>query len=176
MHNSSLFFVAIIPPKKLCDEITQHKLKFSKNFESSHALKSPPHITLVPPFRFSALEEHKIEDDLIEVSKKCSSFVLSIRGFGAFAPRVIYLNIERSTPLHRMQSKVMSFFPFVRSHASYVPHLTIATRDLSKSMFHRAWGVYKNESFERDFKVNELSLLKHNGKTWEVFKTYPIDF
>ena len=47
----SRFFIAILPPETIQREITDFKEEIARDFKSSHALKSPPHITLLMPFR-----------------------------------------------------------------------------------------------------------------------------
>ena len=51
MNDKSLYFIAIIPPEKIRREIEELKKKISVAFNTKRALNSPPHITLIPPFR-----------------------------------------------------------------------------------------------------------------------------
>lgn len=46
---SSLYFLAVIPPEPVFSEVMAFKKEMSERFSSSRALKSPPHITLLPP-------------------------------------------------------------------------------------------------------------------------------
>jgi 2'-5' RNA ligase len=55
------------------------------------------------------------------------------------------------------------------------PHMTIATRDLSEEAFLAAWPEFCGRSFEATFTVNSLFLLKHNGKTWDIFREFPFN-
>lgn len=48
------------------------------------------------------------------------------------------------------------------------PHATIAFKDLTKENFYRAWLKFQDKSLHHNFKVSELTLLKHNGQVWEV--------
>ncbi|MDE5096246.1 MAG: 2'-5' RNA ligase family protein, partial [Trichodesmium sp. St11_bin5] len=47
-----LLFVALVPPENIQNQVTEIKEYFSRNYNSSHALKSVPHITLQPPFKW----------------------------------------------------------------------------------------------------------------------------
>ena len=51
--DENLYFIAIIPQHKLCDEINSFKNDFATRFNSKKALKLPPHITLKAPFKLT---------------------------------------------------------------------------------------------------------------------------
>jgi len=55
------------------------------------------------------------------------------------------------------------------------PHMTIATRDLSKKMFHKAWPEFKDREFKASFTADSLHLLKHSGKQWEFFREFSFE-
>jgi 2'-5' RNA ligase len=46
----SPWFIAVIPPEDIQEAVTALKREAAARFESRHALKSPPHVTLIPPF------------------------------------------------------------------------------------------------------------------------------
>jgi 2'-5' RNA ligase len=50
--------------------------------------------------------------------------------------------------------------------------MTIATRDLSKKMFHEAWPEFQDRDFHSGFIADRLHLLKHNGKNWELYREF----
>lgn len=173
MEDHSLFFIAIIPPQTLREEITKLKAIFSKTFATSHSLKSPPHITLVPPLKLDDAATKGTDEVLKSFCSKRASFNLVINGFGAFAPRVIYLKIGASKDLSALWADLLKHFPYKGTGRQFTPHITLAFRDLSKKMFHRAWEIYKHDSFVRAFEVSDLVLLKHNGKNWDIYEEYP---
>jgi 2'-5' RNA ligase len=49
----SLFFIALLPPLEVQEIATKIKLEFAEIYNSRAALKSPPHVTLQPPFRWN---------------------------------------------------------------------------------------------------------------------------
>jgi 2'-5' RNA ligase len=51
MVEEKLYFIAIIPPQPYKEKIAGIKQSFAEIYHVSHALKSPPHITLIPPFK-----------------------------------------------------------------------------------------------------------------------------
>jgi len=50
VKKAPLFFVALLPPEDLQREISAFKKHIANTWGACHALKSPPHITLQPPF------------------------------------------------------------------------------------------------------------------------------
>lgn len=173
MEDKSLFFIAILPPEKVSIKITQLKIKFSRAFETNHSFRSPPHITLIPPFRITISEQKEVDAVLAKFCIELKKFILIVKGFNAFAPRVIYLKIEESPELSAIRTNLMKHVQFVETGMHFIPHITLASRDLSKSMFHRAWSIYRHETFVEEFVVSSLALLKHNGKFWDIYREYP---
>ena len=54
---NQLYFIALIPPEPLKDQIQDIKLEVTEKFNSSHSLNAPPHITLLSPFRMDEEQE-----------------------------------------------------------------------------------------------------------------------
>lgn len=53
---------------------------------------------------------------------------------------------------------------------SFHPHMTVGYRDLTFENFQKAWKVYKEKEFKTKFLVNEISLLRHDGKWTPIAK------
>jgi len=173
--NLSLYFVAIIPPDNIQTELTHIKLHFKNKFDSQHALNSPPHITLFPPFWFNSDEESQLVQTL---NKLCSTFDVfwqKLSGFGSFPPKVIYVGVKENNELSNIQAQLsLTFKDLLKSKTKqkgahyFSPHVTVAFRDLTIENFRKAWKSYKHKKIRFQFKVEKLGLLKHNGKKWEV--------
>ncbi len=181
MKNKELYFIAILPPQNLQHRITAIKHQIAERYKSRHSLKSPPHITLQMPFKWRADKENELIEGLQQFAKETQPFTIQLKGFNAFPPRVIYVDVVPSSELNDLKALLATFlrknFKFNNTeHKSGVfkPHVTVAFRDLNKTSFTRAWEELRNDTFEATFKVNALSLLKHNGKTWEVFSNHSL--
>ena len=172
MENRSLFFIAIIPPGPPRKRIANLKIAFANRYESYHALKSPPHITLVPPFKLNTTETDRIINRLHEFVTRESRLEIFMQGYGSFKTRVIYLNIEENEALASLQKRLSSQIMMNYRSKNFKAHLTIASRDLSFEMFSKAWDDYKNEPFTDSFEVDRLHLLKHDGKIWKIEKEF----
>ncbi|MGF1493336.1 MAG: 2'-5' RNA ligase family protein [Microcoleaceae cyanobacterium] len=103
-----LFFVALLPPMPLQERVTQIKQHFAEVYHSSHALKSPPHITLQPPFEWLASEITALQHCLEEFASEHTAIPVALSGFGSFSDRVIYIDVVRTPELLELQ-KQLSF-------------------------------------------------------------------
>ena len=59
-----LYFIALLPPDSIQDYATEVKQYFADNYDSKHAFKSPPHITLQPPFEWDSSKIIDLEECL----------------------------------------------------------------------------------------------------------------
>lgn len=173
MPYKSLFFIALIPPEPLRSLVQKLKARFSSSFSTKKALNSPPHITLIPPFRTDEAEITSIVNQIEEFVLNESTFEITLMGFGAFQPRVIYIDVEPNNNLESLQKRLSSTLMVTNEPKQFKPHLTIATRDLTPEKFRRAWNIYKNEPFNESFHATAVYLLKHNGRSWDIYQEYP---
>jgi 2'-5' RNA ligase len=168
----SLYFVALLPPKDIRQEVTAFKQEAAERFGSSYALKSPPHITLVPPFRYPADEEPTLHAALTEAASRVQPFSVQLRSFARFDQRVIFVDVLSDETLDFCQRVTAEVFhqraditPEVRS---FHPHMTVAFRDLTRPVFPAAWAHFSALTYEREFTAGALTLLRHSGQRWEV--------
>ncbi len=181
MDKSELYFIALVPHEKLRNEIRAVKERMRSEYGAGHALKSPAHITLQMPFKRSSTEETAISAALRRFAFGEEPFTIDLDGYGCFAPRVIFIRITNPEPvraLHRHLKEVLAGelqFPKGEIMNDVQPHITVATRDLTKESFADAWPEMKDEEFSGSFQVRSLFLLKHNGKHWDILEEYPFD-
>lgn len=175
MKNEGLFFIAIIPPEDLQNEITQFKLEIAERFGSRHALNAPPHITLHMPFRWRADKVDRLTKAVAEISASIEPFEVGLSGFDFFEPRVVFISVEENETLNNLQKQVVDLCrkELKLDNANYRnqpfhPHITIGFRDLKKAMFYEVKEHYKGKIFNAHFFVKEVHLLKHDAKSWQL--------
>lgn len=173
------FFIAILPPERLRQEIDEIKQYFARVYESRKALNSPPHITLKPPFQWEVENINSLAETLQEFAALQSRFPLSISGFGAFKPRVIFLHPLPNSELIKIQQALVLHLSqklaLINSETRpFSPHLTVAFRDLTPACFKLAWSEFENRAIEFQFEVSALTLLIHTGGKWEVCREFPL--
>ena len=170
----NLFFLAALPPKPISIAIHDLKEQMAERYGSRHALKSPPHITLMPPFWFNA---GQIPDLMAAVQEVASHFLpvsINLKNFSCFKPRVIFIDVkDGSGSLKLLQKELKDLFqeryklrPDKRS--TFHPHCTIGFKDLTPKMFYRAWDYYRTQPFAAEFVIEQIDLLKHTEGRWKV--------
>lgn len=177
----SKYFIALVPPSPVYEEVDELKHYFNDRYQSKGALKSPPHITLHMPFLWKEKNEPKLMDKLSQFSSNHRSFRVEFKNFDAFEPRVIFIHIESNELLAKLQADLTKFckselqlFNARYKDQPFHPHVTIAFRDLKKDQFKKAWEEFGSRSFERSFLSESLSLLKHDGKKWNAIKQFSL--
>lgn len=172
----ALYFIAILPPIQIRNEIQLLKEYFRDTYQSKAALNSPPHITLHMPFQWKEAKEEKLISELKKFAAGKPEVEVRLNGFNCFAPRVIYVNVLASEQLRLLQSELHRFcktelnlFNAQYREMPFHPHITLAFRDLKKDKFDKAWGEFKERNFSGDFIANKILLLKHDGKVWNPY-------
>ncbi|HAA20204.1 MAG TPA: 2'-5' RNA ligase, partial [Cytophagales bacterium] len=131
------------------------------------------------PFQWREDRENLFMEGLADFAQACTSFPMTIDGFAAFPPRVIYLDTPLTEPLSVLQKSLartlrQSFGIHNDTHKNngFVPHLTVAFRDLKKEAFLTAWEEVKDREVNLAWEQTTLSLLKHDGQRWQVLKDF----
>jgi 2'-5' RNA ligase len=176
------YFIAVIPPDDVCKTITNIKQDFAYRFQSKHALKVVPHITLKSPFRLSESSYPDLLKWFEELTITVHPFQQELKDFGCFAANrspVVYINPAANKFLYQLHDEVMQqfrkkFIQFepVKAENNYKPHMTVAYRDLAPEEFKKAWNEYKDRSFSSIFEVNRFWLLQHVQNKWEQVAQY----
>ncbi|MBD2435485.1 2'-5' RNA ligase family protein [Nostoc sp. FACHB-110] len=175
MPKISLFFVALLPPPEIQDYANNIKQYFAENYASRHAQKSPPHITLQPPFKWANADTPRLEAFLQEFAHQKQSLLITLNGFNAFAPRVIYIDVVRSQELLQLQAHLMvkmeaelGIIDKVGKKRPFAPHMTVAFRDLTRRNFKAAWPEFAHRQVYFEFMADRLTLLIHDGRRWQI--------
>ena len=175
----ALYFIALIPPEDLRKRVKTLKEEMKERFNAAHALKSPAHITLQMPFKRNRNDESDMVAALAEFVSHEKPFPIDLNGFSCFSPRVIFVKIMAHTSIVSLQSRLG---PFLINNLGFEPrsinprlhpHMTIATRDLEKESFYRAWSEFESRQFQGSFLSSSMALLKHNGRSWDLFREFP---
>lgn len=173
----NMYFIAIVLPRHLDEKVLYWKKYMQEKHHCKVGLKSPAHITLVPPFWMEANLEEALLTDIDLLAKDEKSFPLATNNFSAFRPRTIFIGVEQSNELENLKNKIDAFFldkelyKIKVEKRSYHPHITIATRDLFKKDFYEAWPFFEGKEFKEEWVADGLSLLRHNKKNWDVIYT-----
>ena len=175
------YFIAIVPPSPIYEEALQQKEYFKEKYNSKASLNSPPHITLHMPFKWAEKKEDDLIDELQQFANSYAAFRINLNGFSSFPPRVIFINVESTLELenlqrdlHRYVKRKLNLFNANYKELPFHPHLTLAFRDLKKPNYQKAWEEFVDKNYQASFFVNKITLLKHSGTVWEIFRDFSL--
>ena len=190
MDEKRLYFIGILTPSSLTERVNSIKEEFAGRFQSRHALKVPAHNTIQEPFSLGPSDEAKIKEELPGFVKKFDAFQITCKGFGAFAKRskpVIFIHVMDNPWLGKLRNELILFLKknaFIRdpnptgqpqNHSTnFLPHISVANRDLTKKNFRFAWPEFSTRAFDHEFLAESVHLLKHNGKIWEAIAGFTL--
>jgi 2'-5' RNA ligase len=172
-----MYFIAIVLPQQLNEKIIAYKHFMQERFGCRVGLKSPAHITLIPPFWMEDEKEAQLLQDMDLLSSSIPCFHVSTNHFSAFKPRTIFIDVKANEELGRVKQITDAFFrqrPVYKAKTGsrpFHPHITIATRDLHKKSFYEAWPSFQGKKFEEEWIATGLSVLRHNQRNWDVIHT-----
>jgi 2'-5' RNA ligase len=175
------FFIALLPPEDVRIKANEVKGVMRDRYASKAAFRSPPHVTLLAPFDWPIADLPRLAATLRQFAASQSPVPMTLDGFDAFAPHVIYINVVKSDRLMVIQPDLLDYLEETLGLVSrrdrnrtFVPHLTVAYRDLKPAMFRQAWSVFQHQELHFDFTVSQLSLLIYDGKLWTVKEGYDL--
>ncbi len=173
------FFVGLLPPEEVRVKANEIKGVMRDRYASKAAFRSPPHVTLLAPFDWPVRDVANLGSALNAFAATQAPIPMTLNGFAAFAPHVIYINVVKRDRLMTVQSKLLDYLEeqigLVSKrdrNRSFVPHLTVAFRDLKPNMFRKAWSVFEHQEIHFDFTVHQLTLLAYDGKMWTAKEHY----
>src|SRR5438874_1761778 len=162
-----MYFIAIVLPQYLNEKVLDHKNMMLESFDCKVGLKSPSHITIIPPFWLEEKLEEQLADELNQFSGSIKPFMLKTNNFSAFKPRTIFIALEENQYLNDVKSKAdklfgnRDLFKIKTDNRPFHPHITIATRDLYKKSFREAWPLFEKKEFREEWMTSGISLLRH---------------
>lgn len=169
------FFIALLPPEEIQESAKEIQEHFAQTYDSRGAQKSPPHITLQPPFEWQLDNVPILEQCLKTFADTRKIVPVTLKGFEAFKPRVIYINVIKMPELLMLQKDLMAYMKAslgivdrVSETRSFTPHMTVAFRDLTKKAFYEAWKDFERRPLDFEFTASGLTLLINDGSRWNV--------
>ncbi|HIK54919.1 MAG TPA: 2'-5' RNA ligase family protein [Synechococcales cyanobacterium M55_K2018_004] len=174
------FFVALIPPQEIQDYATTVIQELGDRFQTRTA-KAPPHVTLYPPFEWPRKRSPELEDCLAQFAAHHAGVPVSLSGFGAFSPRVLYINVLKTPELLHLQANLMAHLEatlgivdVTAKRRPFAPHLTVASRNVTRQTFREAWALLQDRSVAFEFLGDRLTLLRHDGGCWQIQRNFSL--
>ncbi|RZK01798.1 MAG: hypothetical protein EOO46_19190, partial [Flavobacterium sp.] len=135
-----MYFIAVVLPEELNQKILSYKHWMAEKYSCRVGLKSPAHITIVPPFWTEPEKEERLLNDIDTISSSHKKFRLKTENFSAFKPRTLFIAVEDNEQLKMLKQTADHLFrntdyKIKIENRPFHPHITIATRDLHKKDF-----------------------------------------
>ncbi len=170
----SKFFVAIVCPPLLQDRINKLKSWVKEEYHCRVPMNSPPHLTLIPPFRSELQNESLVLNALNSFQYMTAVPEIRLLNFSHFDRRILYIRVIEDQVLPDLKTKLELHFISILGEVivpdlrDFHPHITLARAGRRRSAFHRAMEHFAASEFEDQFHADKISLLKHDGESWQV--------
>lgn len=171
-HN--MYYVAIVCPGLVNKKVQQFKQWMKDRFGCMAAMKSPAHITLIPPFWFAPEREIELIETLQFFNNNFAGNKIDLDGFSHFGKEVLYIQVKENILLSELKNHAEKHFmeqfgdSIKKDDRPFHPHITIANRDMKPAHFAKAWEHFSNKKFNESFDINSISLLKLGQDNWNV--------
>jgi 2'-5' RNA ligase len=171
---NNMYFVAIVCPKEINDKVLALKNWMKEKFGCVVALKSPAHITLIPPFWYH--KEKELLQSLASFKTEIIAPVICLKDFSHFGKKALFISVEKNAELQKIQKEIvthfMDSFPghIKKEERAFQPHVTIANRDIKPSDFYTAWSHFSEKHFDEQFQGDKISLLKLQEGKWVIIE------
>lgn len=174
-----LYFFALLLPEALNAQILPVKEGLWDRFGCRVGLRSPAHITLVPPFRMHPTLEENLQADAEAFARGRAPISLRAAGFATFGKRTLFIDVQPNESLQQLKRDCDSWFSAHHRYGMsfdrrpFHPHITLATRDLPANAFADAWAYVNTFRFDESWTADAVTLLKHRGQGWDQFRSFP---
>lgn len=179
--DKKLKLVAIVPPEPLYSFVKEEQNFIAQKWNARQALRTPPHITLIPPISLDEDESVELERISQETASNHPSFRLKVTRYDSFSPKVIYLKPSFPHALSVLYTDLMKTILANIPHAmqkypyeSFVPHITLAYRDLDPLRFKEVWKYYKNKKVNFTVDIDRICILDNTPDGWVITNTYEL--
>jgi len=179
--NRSLFFFALIPEARFSEKVRSLQEELKAKFALTYSMRIIPHITLQAPFECQEVNQSKLEECVDLISNRIKPLRLKSMNFGSFINSVVYINLEKNAELMELQEwlantlESQSCLTSAQRNNDYVPHITLAHRDLDPTQFAEVWEYINQYPLNESFAVEKLVAFNHDGAKWVEYLSFPLD-
>ncbi len=172
-----LYFIAWVIGGEEGQAITAIKETVCAATGCCHALKSPPHVTVIPPFWMEPHRISKLRRIVEEWAGSYPPFVWSLDGFSHFDERVVFIAPFADAPLEEMQRALVQRLqgnPLrlkLRTRKHFHPHVSVAVRIPDADTYQLCWQLVNRMHFSCQYPQLDVAILQYNGKKWDIVAT-----
>lgn len=167
-----LYYLAILVPDPFASRIVQTQHELAKRFGYTKARRSPPHITLLPPFPFETALLPQLSEVISDLTVAFRPFSVLVQGTDSFPSHTVFLHILQNRSLrvleHKLWRGLTQKFPSVawKERVRFHPHITLATGITEEEDFFAIKKIAAESGGHENFPVQQIVLLRWEGETW----------
>lgn len=167
-----LYFIALVAPEEIDRKTLSWKIELQNQYGCKVALKSPAHITLIPPYNMHPDLEQEVLGFLRQFSGSHTTLPFSVNGFGHFGNRTIFLAVEKNPQLQQLYSQLKHAFTnqfpglHLQLHKDFHPHITIANRDIPREAFPEMLSRFQQLEYQAAGIFDAITLLRLEQGRW----------
>src|SRR5687768_7906547 len=105
-----MYYMAIVLPEVLNKEVLSYKQYMLDKYNCKVGLKSPAHLTVVPPYWMDRDKEEELLHLLDQHCQKEQSFPITTKNFSAFKPRTLFIDVAVDENLIHLKKSIDRFF------------------------------------------------------------------
>lgn len=177
-----LKLIAIVPPEPVFTEIRKEQEFIAKTWGPKHALRTPPHITIIPPIALTSGQTGWLSGMAYALAGHAVPFTFKLYDFDFFRPKVVYVRPVVSPELQELHDlwhqALLARMPHILDQypdRPYHPHLTLAHKDVPGAQFEAMRKYYTAKTYRAEFLVDHFCILSHQGEGWVIERRYPFD-
>ncbi len=175
-------FVGVLLPEDITLTLEDCRRYMNQAYGCKSGHGTPIHVTLVPPFKLPEAFTTENLAQAIEknLSSKNLSFTAHINNFDAFADKTLFAKVtanQKWTDLRDETVKsVLNAFPGCtkKDTRTFVPHLTVANRDIPPGTMTAALTVMNELNLTEDFPVDNITIFEKASHHWQASLTLPL--
>ncbi|WP_162910567.1 2'-5' RNA ligase family protein [Hymenobacter oligotrophus] len=174
----SLYLLATLPPEPVFSEVWALKQEVHRRTGSRNAVRLPPHITLIPPFRLVPAEfEPQALPALARFAAEHQAVEVGLHNFAWFGNRTLFVHVSEAEALKHLHAALVRFckaeLPTIpHEKRPFTPHMTLATRDLPPEQVPALKQDFEQRSYAATFAVTALVLFRHDGRQWQPVQEF----
>lgn len=180
MNEPALYLLATLPPEPVFAEVWALKQEVHRRTGSRNAVRLPPHITLLPPFRLvPAVFEPRALPVLADFAAAQPPVEVGLRDFAWFGGRTLFVRVIEDAALQGLHAALLARcrveLPEIPlEKRPFTPHMTLATRDLPPAQVPALQADFATRRYAASFLVTALTLFRHDGQQWQPRQVFEL--
>ncbi|OON70373.1 hypothetical protein B0919_04755 [Hymenobacter sp. CRA2] len=172
--------LATLPSEPVFAEVWALKQEVHRLTGSRNAVRLPPHITLIPPFRLVPADfELRAQAVFADFAATQAPAEVSLQDFAWFDHRTLFVHVAQAEALEQLHAALVARcradLPEVPHETRpFTAHMTLATRDLPPAQVPALKQDFAARRYAATFLVTSLVLFRHDGRQWQALHEFAL--